>query len=62
LDFDINSTSDDIKNSMKLLGVAEQTKFLSTTMVKLSIIWTLRGADFRLRAASSSSRPAPRQS
>ncbi len=37
LDFDINSTSDEIKNNMRLLGqVAEQTKFLATTVVKLS--------------------------
>ncbi len=49
LDFDINSASDDIKNNMKLLGqVAEQTKFLGTTMVKLSgYLDTTKVADFK---------------
>jgi NitT/TauT family transport system substrate-binding protein len=49
LDFDITSTSDDIKNNMRLLGeVADQTKFLATTVVKLAgYLDTAKVADFK---------------
>jgi NitT/TauT family transport system substrate-binding protein len=49
LDFDIASSNDDIRNNMKLLGqVAEQTKFLATTIVKLAgYLDTAKVADFK---------------
>lgn len=49
LDFDVNSSSPDIKNNMVLLSkVAEQTKFLATTVVKLAgYLDTAKVADFK---------------
>jgi len=49
LDFDIKSDSKDIKQNMVLLGqVAEQTKFLATTVVRLiGYLDTAKAADFK---------------
>jgi len=49
LDFDLKSDSKDIKQNMVLLGqVAEQTKFLATTVVKLvGYLDTAKVADFK---------------
>ncbi len=49
LDFDINSTASEIRNNMRLLDqVAEQTKFLGTTVVRLAgHLDTARVAEFK---------------
>ena len=53
LDFDPKSTSPEIKENMRLLGkVAEQTKFLGTTVVKLvGHLDTTKVADFKAKGA-----------
>ncbi len=49
LDFDVNSTASEIRNNMRLLDqVAEQTRFLGTTVVRLAgHLDTARVAEFK---------------